>query len=69
MPKYFRQWIKATKVVEACGKLHPSQARSQDLILGGAVVSTRSAIPRGLGCREGGVPPPPAQSAEALTFH
>ena len=35
VPKYFRQWIKATKVVEACGKLHPSQARSQDLILGG----------------------------------
>ena len=66
MIKYFRQWIKATKVVEACGKLHPSQARSQDLILGGG--AKRSAVPRGLG--EGrGSPPPPAQSAEAVTFH
>ena len=56
--------------VEACGKLHPSQARSQDFILGGGSEHAKRPKrgPYGVGCREG-ESPPPRRSAEALTFH
>ena len=37
----------------------PPQARTQDFILGGAVV--RESLTERAGCREGGVPPSPAK--------
>ena len=33
--KIFSAMAQSSQEVEACGKLHPSQARSQDYILGG----------------------------------
>ena len=35
MPKIFSAMDQSNHEVEACGKLHPSQGRSQNFILGG----------------------------------